>query len=93
VSLLNPERIILGGRFVEAGGLLLEPLKQALPRYALRELLQGIEVRLAEVGESSTFLGIAAYVRERLFAYPSVGARFEGNGTKTPSLTESEAKS
>ncbi|AGA31415.1 ROK family protein [Singulisphaera acidiphila] len=93
VSLLNPERIILGGRFVEAGDLLLEPLKQALPRYTLRELLQGIEVRLAEVGESSTFLGIAAYVRERLFAYPSVGARFEGNGTKTPSLMESETKS
>lgn len=97
VSLLNPERIILGGRFVEAGDLLVTPLKQALPRYTLREMLQGLEVRLAEVGEASAFLGIAAHVRERLFAYPSVGAQFQGNGngngTKTPLLMESDTKS
>lgn len=77
ISLLNPEQIILGGRFVEAGDLLLTPLKQALPRYTLGELLQGIDVRLAEWGEASAFLGIAAYVRDRFFAYPSIGARFE----------------
>ncbi|MBN1488657.1 MAG: ROK family protein [Phycisphaerae bacterium] len=76
VSLLNPERIILGGRFVQAGELLLDPLKRALPEYALGELLQGIEVRLAELGETSAFLGIAADARDRLFAYPSIGARF-----------------
>jgi predicted NBD/HSP70 family sugar kinase len=92
VSLLNPERIILGGRFVEAGDLLLEPLRQALPRYALRELLQGIEVRLAELGEASTFLGMAAHVRDRIFAYPSVGARFEETAGKVPT-SRSEAPS
>jgi predicted NBD/HSP70 family sugar kinase len=86
ISLLNPERIILGGRFVEAGDLLLEPLKQALPRYALGELLQGIEIRMAELGEMSTFLGIAAHVRDRLFAYPTVGASFEE--TTTPLRSE-----
>lgn len=82
ISLLNPERIILGGRFVQAGDLLLEPLKQALSTYALRELLQGVEVRLAELGEASAFLGMAAQVRDRWFAYPSVGARLEGLSTR-----------
>ncbi len=84
VSLLNPERIILGGRFVQAGELILDPLRQALPKYALDELLQGIEVRLAELGEASAFLGIAAHVRDRLFAYPSVGANFDAAAAEAP---------
>ncbi len=92
VSLLNPERIILGGRFVEAADLLLEPLKQALPRYALRELLQGTEVRLAELGEASTFLGVAAHVRDRIFAYPRVGAGFEESARETSITGEPHAE-
>jgi predicted NBD/HSP70 family sugar kinase len=91
VSLLNPERIILGGRFVEAGDLFLEPLNRALPRYALRESLQGVQVRLAELGDSSTFLGIAAHFRDRIFAYPSVGVRmeqFDGTGDRTTPIQE-----
>lgn len=84
VSLLNPERIVLGGRFVQAGDLFLEPLKRALPDYALSELLRGTEVRLAELGEASTFLGIAAYVRDRLFAYPEVGSRLDEAAGPSP---------
>lgn len=82
VSLLNPEQIILGGRFVEAGETILDPLRRGLPSHTLPELLQGVEVRLAELGETSTFLGVAAHVRNQLFAYPSVGARVDGGGTK-----------
>lgn len=93
ISLLNPERIILGGRFVEAGDLLLEPLKQALPRYALREMLQGIEVRPAELGEASAFLGVAAHVRDRMFAYPSVGAGFDEADAKASAPLRSEVAS
>jgi predicted NBD/HSP70 family sugar kinase len=77
VSLLNPERIILGGRFVEAGESLVGLLRQALPEYALPELVANVEVRMAELGEDSTFLGIAAHVRSRLFAYPSMGGAVE----------------
>jgi predicted NBD/HSP70 family sugar kinase len=93
VSLLNPERIILGGRFVEAGDLLLEPLKQSLPKYALREMLQGIEVRSAELGEASAFLGVAAHVRDRMFAYPSVGAGFDESDGKISAPIRSEVAS
>lgn len=73
VSLLNPERIILGGRFVAAGDTLLPLLRQALPEFALPELVKNVDVRLAELGEDSAFLGITAHVRNRLFSYPSMG--------------------
>jgi predicted NBD/HSP70 family sugar kinase len=73
ISLLNPERIVLGGRFVDAGEPLVSMLRQALPDYALPELVANVDVRMAELGEDSTYLGIAARVRSRLFAYPSMG--------------------
>lgn len=77
VSLLNPQRIVLGGRFVEAGEPLVNLLRRSLPEFALPELLANVEVRLAELGEDSTFLGIAARVRSSLFAYPSMGGTLE----------------
>jgi len=80
VSLLNPERIILGGRFVEAGDAILGPLKAELPNHALPELLRGVDVRLAELGDASTALGVAAHVRERLFALPAAVDRPPSRG-------------
>ncbi|WP_172992219.1 ROK family protein [Lacipirellula parvula] len=76
-SLLNPERIILGGRFVAAGDSLLGLLREELPKYALPELVANVDIRLAELGEDSAFLGIAARVRSNLFAYPSMGGTVE----------------
>jgi predicted NBD/HSP70 family sugar kinase len=77
ISLLNPERIVLGGRFVDAGESLVSLLRQELPQFALPELVANVDVRMAELGEDSTFLGIAARVRSRLFAYPSMGGAIE----------------
>jgi predicted NBD/HSP70 family sugar kinase len=77
VSLLNPERIILGGRFVGAGESLVSLVRQALPEFSLPELTTNVDVRIAELGEDSVFLGIAAHVRSRLFAYPSMGGTVE----------------
>jgi predicted NBD/HSP70 family sugar kinase len=76
-TLLNPERIILGGRFVEAGDLIVGPLRQSLPEFALPELAANVDIRMAELGADSTYLGIAARVRSRLFAYPSMGGAAE----------------
>lgn len=77
VSLLNPERIILGGRFVGAGEPLVSMLRQALPKFSLPELVANVDIRLAELGEDSVFLGIAAHVRNCVFAYPSMGGAVE----------------
>jgi len=79
VNMLNPERIILGGLFVEVGEAILAPLNAELPRYALPELLRGVDVRLAELGEASTPLGVAAHVREMLFALPNAAGGRAGD--------------
>ena len=84
VTLLNPERIILGGRFVASGDLLLDTLRRALETYTLGEFARGIEIRAAELGADAAFCGIASYVRERLFAYPSVGTPLDA----PPAATE-----
>jgi glucokinase len=88
ISLLNPERIILGGRFVAAGEALAGLLRQALPQYALPESLANVDVRLAELGEDSTFMGIAARVRSNLFAYPSMGGTVEHRPVAKSSTTK-----
>jgi predicted NBD/HSP70 family sugar kinase len=84
VSLLNPERIILGGRFVASGDLLLDTLRGALDAYTLGEFARGIEIRVAELAADAAFCGMAGYVRDRMFAYPSVGATID----VPPALTE-----
>ena len=83
VSLLNPERIILGGRFVASGDLLLDTLRRTLETYTLGEFARGIEIRAAELDADAAFCGMAAHVRDRLFAYPSVGATIDA----PPALT------
>ena len=84
VSLLNPERIVLGGRFVAAGDSFLALLRQSLPACGLSELIANVEVRLAERGEDSAFLGIAAHIRNRLLAYPSTGGTVERRPVASP---------
>jgi predicted NBD/HSP70 family sugar kinase len=83
VSLLNPERIILGGRFAASGDMLLDTLRRALDTYTLVEFARGIEIRAAELGADAAFCGMAAYVRDRLFAYPSVGATIDAQAALT----------
>jgi predicted NBD/HSP70 family sugar kinase len=92
VSLLNPERIILGGRFVGAGEPLVSLLRQALPKFSLPELIANVDVRLAELGEDSVFLGIAAHVRSCVFAYPSMGGTVERHSVRKQALTAKETK-
>lgn len=77
VGLLNPERIVLGGRFVGAGESLVSLVRQALPEFSLPELAANVDIRVAELGDDSVFLGVAAHVRSRLFAYPSMGGTVE----------------
>ncbi len=75
-TLLNPERVLLGGGFVDAGDLILAPMREALPALTLAESLRNLEVRAAELGETSTFLGMIAAVRERVFARPGTAGPF-----------------
>lgn len=73
VNLLNPERLILGGHFLDAGNAFLDPLRRLLPRYVVPSLMESLDIRVAERGEAARFLGVAALAREKLFGYPTQG--------------------
>jgi predicted NBD/HSP70 family sugar kinase len=67
---VNPQRVVLGGYFADAGEAILAPLRDALPRYTLREYREGLDIRPAELGDDAGYFGMVAQVRERTFAYP-----------------------
>jgi len=74
VNLLNPERIVLGGYLAEAGDLFRAPLQEHLPRYTMREMLDGLDIRPAERDDLNAFLGVVCSFREALCAFPAVYA-------------------
>jgi predicted NBD/HSP70 family sugar kinase len=57
VNLLNPEVIVVGGLMAEAGGLILEPLREALDRCAIPSAAATVELRPAELGDDADIIG------------------------------------
>lgn len=62
VNLLNPERLVVGGELGRVGDLLLNPLRQALLRSAVRPAAEAVRVVAASLGERSEVLGAVAVV-------------------------------
>ncbi len=62
VNLVNPGRLVVGGVLGGAGELLLEPLRLALRRSAVRPVADACEVLGGELGERSEVLGAVAVV-------------------------------
>ena len=52
VFTVNPDRIVLGTIAVGAGDLLLDPLRESLARRVWPSLLEGLEIRPAQLGDS-----------------------------------------
>jgi predicted NBD/HSP70 family sugar kinase len=72
VNLVNPRRIILGGELGRAGEVLLEPLRRALRRSAVRPSVDAVEVLAGELGDRSEVLGaVAVVLREPDRAQPA----------------------
>ncbi len=60
-NLFNPKRVILGGGVAEAPEhLLLEPLRERLPRYTLPQTAEGLEVVRAQLGYDAGIMGAIA---------------------------------
>ncbi len=60
-NLFNPRRVILGGGVGEAPEhLLVEPLKERLPRYTLPQVAEGLEVVRAQLGYDAGIMGAIA---------------------------------
>jgi glucokinase len=60
-NLFNPKRVILGGGVAEAPeALLLQPLRERLPRYLLPQVAEGLEVIRAQLGYDAGIMGAIA---------------------------------
>ena len=64
-NLLNPQRVVVGGDLGAAGELLLQPLREALRRGAIRSAADDVEVVGGELGERAEVLGAVALVLSR----------------------------
>jgi predicted NBD/HSP70 family sugar kinase len=57
VNLFNPEVLVLGGRFFEAGDLVLDPLRAALREYALPNSTRRLSIEPSSLGPRAPALG------------------------------------
>jgi predicted NBD/HSP70 family sugar kinase len=61
-NLFNPERIVVGGDLAAAGSLLVEPLREAVRRGAVRSAAEDVTIVEGTLGERAEVLGAVALV-------------------------------
>jgi len=67
VNAFNPERVVIAGGVVQAGDLLMDPLRATVRQRAFRSVVEACEIRVAELGRSAGVVGAAAVFKsERL---------------------------
>lgn len=90
LNLMNPARVIIGGRLSEAGELLLTPLRHTLRDRALWNSVERAEVVISTLGESQIAIGAAALVLHAALADLSLfGTAGQDVLTPPPSLRSS----
>ncbi|MBA3710306.1 MAG: ROK family protein, partial [Planctomycetes bacterium] len=57
INLLNPDCVVLGGQFADAGPQLIGRLQVHLERYALPEMVRGLSLRSATLGDRAVAAG------------------------------------
>lgn len=62
LNLINPQVIILGGGVALAGDILLDKVREKLTKYALPITLNGLEIKLSELGNDAGIMGASALV-------------------------------
>ncbi len=60
VSLINPQRVIIGGELAAAGDVLMRPLQEAVERFAIPAAAREVEVVTGELGDRAEVLGALA---------------------------------
>jgi predicted NBD/HSP70 family sugar kinase len=59
-NVLNPDRIVVGGELGEAGDLLLDPLREAVGRFAIPAAAEDVEIVPGVLGARAEVLGALA---------------------------------
>lgn len=62
VNIFNPQIIVIGGGLAQIGARLIDPAKEALKRFALPDLTEGLEIRPSALGAHTGLFGAAALV-------------------------------
>lgn len=62
LNIINPEKVILGGGVAQAGDILLDRVKEKLPKYALAVTLDGFSIVLGVLGNDAGIKGAAALI-------------------------------
>lgn len=72
VNLLSPELIVVGGELAGAGDILLDPIREAVDRYAIETAARATRLVPAALGERAEVLGAVALAAGRIGADTAV---------------------
>ena len=67
IHLFNPDMVVIGGKIVQAGDLMLVPVQQAINKYALARMRGHCELKMSNLGVYSAILGTLMMVMEHLY--------------------------
>jgi predicted NBD/HSP70 family sugar kinase len=68
VNFLNPEMVVIGGGFEEAGEQFLNKVTASVKEWAFREVSEDIKIVYSQLRENAVALGAASLVMQRVFA-------------------------
>ncbi|MCX5701146.1 MAG: ROK family protein [Candidatus Omnitrophica bacterium] len=72
VNLLNPEIVVIGGGFEEAGEDFLKQVNLAVREWAFRESVDNLKIVYSQLRENAVALGAASLVMQRVFAHMQI---------------------
>lgn len=68
VNFLNPQVVIIGGGFEEAGDDFLNRVNQTVKEWAFREVTENLKIIYSQLRENAVALGAASLVMQKIFA-------------------------
>jgi glucokinase len=68
VNFLNPEMVVIGGGFEEAGEQFLNRVATTVREWTFREVSEDLKIVYSQLRENSVALGAASLVMQRVFA-------------------------
>ena len=79
IHIMNPKAIILSGRGVKVGKLLLAPIQQALNQYCIPRLAAEMQLLISDIGFDAELVGAAVLVMENFGEDENVSWNFKAN--------------
>lgn len=67
IHIVNPELIVISGRGIHSGRLLMAPIEQALNKFCIPRLVEHTSVKTSALGPNASLMGAAALVIDNFF--------------------------